>query len=78
MTVQHIPCGEFANESERIAVERLKTDLAKVSGRWIILSNVPHSVSTQAVPDDVDLIVIGPSGLHRRRLSYRKVPVDAR
>lgn len=64
MTVQHIPCGEFANESERIAVERLKTDLVKVSGRWIILSNVPHSVSTQAVPDDVDLIVIGPSGLH--------------
>ena len=64
MTVQHIPCGEFANESERTAVERLKVDLAKVPGRWIILSNVPHSVSTQAVPDDVDLIVIGPSGLH--------------
>lgn len=64
MTVQHIPCGEFANESERIAVERLKADLAKVPGQWIILSNVPHSVSTQAVPDDVDLIVIGPSGLH--------------
>ncbi len=64
MTVQFIPCGEFANESERIAVERLKSDLAKVPGRWIILSNVPHSVSTQAVPDDVDLIVVGPSGLH--------------
>ncbi len=64
MTVQHIPCGEFANESERTAVERLKAELAKVPGRWIILSNVPHSVNTQAVPDDVDLIVIGPSGLH--------------
>lgn len=64
MTVQFIPCGEFANESERFAVERLKSDLAKVHGRWIILSNIPHSVSTQAVPDDVDIIVIGPSGLH--------------
>ena len=64
MTVHHIPCGEFANESERAAMERLKSELGKVPGEWIILSNVPHSVTTQAVPDDVDLIVIGPSGLH--------------
>ncbi len=66
MTVHYIPCGELANESERTAVERLKADLDKVAGQgdWIILSNLPHSVSTQAVPDDVDLIVIGPSGLH--------------
>lgn len=64
MTVHHIPCGEFANESERKAVERVKSVLAKVPGEWIILSNVPHSVTTQAVPDDVDLIVIGPSGVH--------------
>jgi len=66
LAVHHIPCGDFANESERTAVERLKADLSRVAGQrdWIILSNVPHSVTTQAVPDDVDLIVIGPSGLH--------------
>ncbi|QDV68823.1 Serine/threonine-protein kinase PrkC [Rosistilla carotiformis] len=66
MTVHHIPCGEFANESERLAVERVKFELGKAPGTrdWIILSNLPHSVTTQAVPDDVDLIVIGPSGLH--------------
>lgn len=66
MAVHYIPCGEFANESERTAVERLKSDLAKIPGTrdWIVLSNLPHSVTTQAVPDDVDLIVIGPSGLH--------------
>lgn len=64
MTAHHIPCGEYANESERTAVERLKSELAKIPGSWIILSNVPHSVNTQAVPDDVDLVVIGPSGLH--------------
>jgi hypothetical protein len=66
LAVHHIPCGEFANESERTAVERLKSDLGKIAakGDWIILSNLPHSVTTQAVPDDVDLIVIGPSGLH--------------
>ena len=64
MTVNHIPCGEFANESERTAVERLKSELGKVHGTWIVLSSLPHSVTTQAVPDDVDLIVIGPSGLH--------------
>lgn len=66
LAVQHIPCGEFANESERTAVERLKADLGRIAGRheWIILSNLPHSVTPQAVPDDVDIVVIGPSGLH--------------
>ncbi|MDA1055755.1 MAG: NERD domain-containing serine/threonine-protein kinase [Planctomycetota bacterium] len=30
----------------------------------MLLSNVPHAVTTQAVPDDIDIIAIGPSGLH--------------
>lgn len=64
MSFDHIPCGDFANESERLAVERLKGILSIAAGRWIVFSNVPHAVNTQAVPDDVDLIVIGPSGLH--------------
>lgn len=66
MKVDHVPCGDFANESERAAVERLKPELSRLqgAGNWVILSNVPHAVTTQAVPDDVDLIVIGPSGLH--------------
>jgi len=64
--VDHVPCGDFANESERIAVERLKAELGRVTeaGRWLLLSNVPHAVTTQAVPDDIDIIAIGPSGLH--------------
>jgi len=66
LNVDHIPCGDFANESERHAVERLQHELGRLAGskRWILLSNVPHAVSTQAVPDDLDLLVIGPTGLH--------------
>jgi len=65
LNVDHIPCGEFANESERIAVERLKAELTRLAGvgRWILLSNVPHAVTTEAIPDEVDLIAIGPPGL---------------
>ncbi|WP_417381897.1 protein kinase domain-containing protein [Gimesia sp.] len=76
LAVHHIPCGDFANESERNAVERLKSDLKQVAGQheWIILSNLPHSVTTQAVPDDIDLIVIGPSGLHVIEVKHWDAP----
>jgi len=70
LSVEHIPCGDFANESERNAVERLKIELSNTPGRWIILSNVPHAVTSQAVPDDVDLFVIGPTGLHVVEVKY--------
>lgn len=66
MRADHIPCGDYVNESERIAVEHL---LAKLRGhdgphkRWLVLSNVPHAVNDRAIPDDIDTICIGPSGL---------------
>lgn len=65
MKVLHIPCGEYANQSEQTAVTRLHELLNNMSGDgyWILLSNVPHTVNTQAVPDDIDLIAIGPPGL---------------
>ena len=65
MRVDHLPCGECVNESERIAVEHL---LSKLRGhdapnnRWIVLSNVPSAVNDRAIPDEIDLICIGPSG----------------
>ena len=65
MRVDHLPCGECVNESERIAVEHL---LSKLRGqdapnnRWIVLSNVPSAVNDRAIPDEIDLVCIGPSG----------------
>src|SRR5712691_453565 len=65
MRVDHVPCGECVNESERIAVEQV---LAKLRGhdaphrRWIVLSNVPSAVNDRAIPDEIDLVCIGPSG----------------
>src|SRR5712691_5769303 len=65
MRVDHLPCGEYVNESERIAVEHL---VAKLRGhdaphrRWIVLSNVPSAVNDRAIPDEIDLVCIGPSG----------------
>jgi serine/threonine protein kinase len=65
MRVDHIPCGEYANDSERGAVEWLTAKLRAASGdqRWILLSNVASSVNPSAIPDEIDLIAIGPTGV---------------
>src|SRR2546428_12973446 len=65
MKVQHISCGDFANESERQAFEALKQKLIAQPGsdEWIILSNVSHSFSSQHQSDEIDLLVIGPQGV---------------
>jgi hypothetical protein len=65
MRVDHIPCGEFANDSERGAVDWLVAKLRAAPGdqRWILLSNVASSVNPSATPDEIDLIAIGYSGL---------------
>ena len=62
---QHIPCGPIANESERIAFERLRTKLqgnAK-EGRWIFLTNIPLSFQAQGYSDEIDLLLISPVGV---------------
>ena len=65
MRVQHIQCGDFANESERQAFEAVKQKLIGQPGNdeWIILSNVSHSFSSQHQSDEIDLLVIGPQGV---------------
>lgn len=37
MSVRFIPCGEWVNESERIACERLRSKLQSVEPFWILL-----------------------------------------
>ena len=63
--IEHIPCGEFVNESERKAVEHLKARLnsGAATQTWLLLSNVPSAVNDRAIPDEVDVIAIGPTGL---------------
>ncbi|MBI2988702.1 MAG: protein kinase [Deltaproteobacteria bacterium] len=65
MKVNHIPCGDFANESERQAFEAVKQKLIAQPGtdEWIILSNLPHTFSPRYQSDEIDLLVLGPQGL---------------
>lgn len=60
MSARHIPCGVAVNESERQAIERLKS---KLPDGWILLSNLNHSTSAAYPSDEIDLIVIGPPGV---------------
>src|SRR6266508_3102303 len=65
MRVNHIQCGEFANESERQAFEAVNQKIIAQPGsdEWIILSSLAHSFSSQRQSDEIDLLVIGPQGL---------------
>ena len=66
MRVEAIPCGAFANESERTATEML---LQKLRGhqcgqRWLLLTNLASAVNDRAIPDEIDLVVVGTTGLY--------------
>lgn len=63
--IQHIPCGPFANESERLACEKIRNKLQGTSGQgfWIFLTNIPFSFQTQGYSDEIDIIVVGPPGV---------------
>lgn len=61
----HIPCGPFANESEKNALERLRSKLQGFAkeGCWIFLTNIPFSFYAQGYSDEIDLLVISPNGV---------------
>lgn len=63
--VNHIPCGPFANESERLTCEKLKNKLQGLSseGSYILLSNIPFNFQAQGLSDEIDLLIICPSGV---------------
>ena len=65
MIVNVISCGEYANESERKAVEHLKSNLQKQPGNdlWILLCNLSLSVSDHFKSSEIDIIAIGPPGV---------------
>ena len=65
MSVEAIACGEFANESERTALELLLQKLRshQPPQRWLLLTNLASNVSDRAIPDEIDLVAIGTTGL---------------
>lgn len=62
--VRHLPCGEFVNASEQIALERLRNKLGSKGGDWILLSNLNHSQHPNLRSDEIDIVVIGANGVH--------------
>jgi serine/threonine protein kinase len=63
MSIKHIPCGPYANESERGVSDFLRERLSGL-GSWILLSNLAYSAGGISSSDEIDLIAVGPSGVH--------------
>lgn len=61
--VRFLPCGEFINESERTAIERLRSKLKGAETPWILLSNLNHSPHPTSRSDEIDLVAIGTPGV---------------
>lgn len=65
MALKHLVCGGYANQSERYAVEYLKARLQNVANPndWALLSNYSSSSNPQYPSDELDLVVLAPSGI---------------
>ena len=65
MQVELVPCGPTTNESERTAIDKLKTGLISEPGqeKWILLTNLSFSSSPHRQSDEIDIVVIGPTGV---------------
>jgi len=64
---EHISCGPFVNESEALAFRKLSGAINLRDGSsdvFRILTNLQFALTAQAVPDDLDILVCGPSGFH--------------
>jgi Nuclease-related domain len=65
MRVDHLPCGAFVNASEKKAFDYIRARLQSELGndRFLVLTNVVHSVSANAPADEIDMIILGPAGV---------------
>jgi serine/threonine protein kinase len=63
LRVTHVPCGAFANESERRAFKVVQGALAKVDGTETayVLTNLTHP-NQRGQADEIDMVVLGPGG----------------
>jgi serine/threonine protein kinase len=60
---RHIPCGASVNESETLAIEKLKSKLQGIPSPWVLLSNLSHSSHAARLSDEIDQVIIGPQGV---------------
>ena len=60
MRVDHVPFGPFGNASEERACQHLSRRLmAEPSdARFVILTNMAHSITSGGQPDEIDLILV--------------------
>lgn len=63
MPVRHIPSGTPVNESERKAIEHLKSKLQSHPDNWVMLSNLYHHFHAARLSDEIDLVLIGSRGV---------------
>ena len=65
MKVETISCGPAVNESERKAIDQLKTRLIaeQGTGEWLLLTNLAFSTSHRRQSDEIDIVAIGPPGV---------------
>lgn len=65
MYVKHVPCGEYANRSEKDAIQWLQQRLLSQegSGTWFLLTNLLLSLGHESLPEEIDLLVVGPTGV---------------
>lgn len=60
-----VPCGPAVTESERRALEKVKTGLISLPGEdyWCLLTNLMFSVTHQLQSAEIDMVAIGPPGV---------------
>ena len=65
MALKHLLCGAFVNNSEKHAAEYLKARLQNhaASNDWILLTNYANTSNSQYLSDELDLVVVCPSGV---------------
>jgi serine/threonine protein kinase len=66
MRVKHIQCGPYANRGEAKAVAYLESHLTGLNedGLWVLLSNLLFSISDSGASSEIDIVAIGPTGVH--------------
>lgn len=65
MKVTVFSCAPAVNESERRAIDRVKSGLIGYPGaaEWLLLTNLAFSPSHRLQADEIDMVVIGPPGV---------------
>ena len=61
MPAKHIRCGPFETKSEEEALNYLAP---RLDAPWVLLTNLQHSAKPTRTPDDIDLLAVGPTGVH--------------